>query len=72
MIEYRDNQTLDPIEVARVFQASGISRPTKDIPRIAQILANVNIVISAWDGNHLVAACQVLRHAQALAMIKKI
>lgn len=36
-IEYRDNQPLDPVEVARVFEASGIARPTKDIPRIAQM-----------------------------------
>jgi len=40
MIEYRENQPLEPVEVARVFEASGISKPTKDIPRIAQMFAN--------------------------------
>jgi hypothetical protein len=54
MIVHRDNQSLDPIEVARVFEASGIARPSKDIPRIAQMFANSNVVISAWDGTRLV------------------
>ncbi|MFZ1743381.1 MAG: GNAT family N-acetyltransferase, partial [Pontixanthobacter sp.] len=60
MIEYRDNQPLEPVEVARVFEASGISRPTKDIPRIAQMFANANIVISAWDGARLVGVSLAL------------
>ena len=60
MIEYRDNRPLEPVEVARVFEASGISRPTKDIPRIAQMLANANIVISAWDGARLVGVSRAL------------
>lgn len=60
MIEYRDNRPLEPIEVARVFEASGISRPTKDIPRIAQMFANANIVISAWDGARLVGVSRAL------------
>jgi hypothetical protein len=60
MIEYRDNQPLEPEEVARVFEASGIIRPTKDIPRIAKMFANANIVISAWDGAHLVGVSRAL------------
>ena len=60
MIEYRDNQQLEPVEVARVFEASGISKPTKDISRIAQMFANANIVISAWDGTRLVGVCRAL------------
>ena len=60
MIEYRDNQPLEPVEIARVFEASGISRPTKDIPRIAQMFANANIVISAWDGARLVGVSRAL------------
>lgn len=60
MIEYRDNHPLEPLEVARVFEASGISRPTKDIPRIAQMFANADIVISAWDGTRLVGVSRAL------------
>jgi len=60
MIEYRENQPLEPVEIARVFEASGISRPTKDIPRIAQMFANANIVISAWDGARLIGVSRAL------------
>ena len=60
MIEYRENQPLEPVEVARVFEASGISRPTKDIPRIAKMFANANVVISAWDGTRLIGVSRAL------------
>lgn len=60
MIEYRDSQALDPAEVARVFEASGIGRPTQDLPRIARMFANSNIVISAWDGARLIGVCRAL------------
>lgn len=60
MIEYRENQPLEPVEVARVFETSGISRPTKDIPRIAQMFANANVVISAWDGTRLIGVSRAL------------
>lgn len=54
MIEYRHNQPLDPAEVIRVYDASGIVRPTSDLPRIARMYASSNLVISAWDGATLV------------------
>lgn len=54
MIEYRHNQPLDPAEVIRVYDASGIVRPTSDLPRIARMYAGSNLVISAWDGAKLV------------------
>lgn len=60
MITYRNNHPLDPAEVARVFEASGITRPTRDIPRIAKMLAHANLVISAWDGDRLVGVCRAL------------
>ena len=60
MIEYRENQPLEPVEIVRVFEASGISRPTKDIPRIAQMFANANVVISAWDGARLIGVSRAL------------
>lgn len=60
MIDYRENQQLDPVAVARLFDASGIVRPTSDIPRIARMFANANLVISAWDGLHLVGVSRAL------------
>lgn len=60
MIEYRDNQPLDSVEIAHVFEASGINRTTKNIPRIAKMFANANIVISAWDGVRLVGVSRAV------------
>lgn len=60
MIEYRHNFPLDPNDVVRVFDSSGITRPTQDLPRIARMFATSNLVISAWSGGVLVGVCRAL------------
>ncbi len=60
MIEYRHNFPLDPAAVARVFDSSGITRPTQDVARIARMFANSNLVISAWSEGNLVGVCRAL------------
>jgi GNAT superfamily N-acetyltransferase len=60
MIEYRHNLPLDPADVARLFEASGITRPTQDLPRIARMFANANLIISAWSGDTLVGVARAL------------
>lgn len=59
-IEYRHNYPLDLAEVARVFDASGITRPTADLPRIARMFAAPSLVISAWLGGRLVGVSRAL------------
>ena len=59
-IAYRHNLPLDPSEVARVFDASGITRPTADLPRIARMFAAPCLVISAWHGDRLVGVSRSL------------
>ncbi|ANJ67329.1 GCN5 family acetyltransferase [Halothiobacillus diazotrophicus] len=60
MIEYRLNHPLDAAEVARVFDASGINRPTADLPRIAQMFTRADLVVSAWDGDCLIGVARAL------------
>lgn len=60
MIEYRLNHPLDAAEVARVFDASGINRPTADLPRIAKMFARADLVVSAWDGDCLIGVARAL------------
>lgn len=60
MIEYRHNFPLNPIDIVRVFDSSGITRPTNDIPRIARMFAASNLVISAWANGVLVGVCRAL------------
>lgn len=59
-IEYRHNQPLDPSDVVRVFDRSGIVRPTGDLPRIARMFAAPGLVLSAWDGERLVGVSRSL------------
>lgn len=59
-IEYRHNVPLDPQEVAKVFDAAGIIRPTSDLPRIARMYAHANLVISAWDKQQLIGVARCL------------
>jgi GNAT superfamily N-acetyltransferase len=59
-IEYRHNAPLDPAEVVRVFDASGITRPTSDLPRIARMFAAPSLVISAWEDGRLIGLSRSL------------
>lgn len=59
-IAYRHNLPLDPIEVTRLFDASGITRPTADLPRIARMFAAPSLVMSAWHADRLVGVSRSL------------
>ena len=60
MIEYRRNFPLDPNDVIRVYDSSGLIRPTKDLARIGRMFAASNLVISAWSDGVLVGVCRAL------------
>ena len=59
-IEYRHNFPLDAQDIVRVFDASGITRPTQDLARIARMFAAQALTISAWDGMRLVGVSRSL------------
>ncbi len=59
-IEYRLNFPLAGADVAAVFDASGIRRPTRDLARIERMFANANLIVSAWHGGKLVGVCRAL------------
>jgi len=60
VIEYRHNFPLEPVEVAAVFDASGIRRPTKDLARIERMFANADLILSAWHEGKLIGVCRAL------------
>lgn len=60
MIEYKRDIPLDAADIARVFNRSGIRCPTQDLPRIARMFANSNLVISAWADGMLIGVCRAL------------
>ncbi|MGB4765831.1 MAG: GNAT family N-acetyltransferase [Rugosibacter sp.] len=59
-IEYRHNFPLEAADVAAVFDASDIRRPTKDLARIERMFANANLILSAWHEGKLVGVCRAL------------
>jgi len=59
-IEYSQNISLAAADIAAVFDASGIRRPSADLARIERMFANANLVISAWHGNKLIGVCRAL------------
>ena len=56
MIAYRTGNNLDVDAVIELYKSCslGARRPSDDHPRMAAMLANANLVISAWDGDLLV------------------
>ena len=59
-VEYRHNYPLDPVDVVRVFEQSGIKRPTGDLPRIARMFSAPSLLLSAWVGHELVGLSRSL------------
>ncbi len=56
MITYRTGNDLDLDAVIELYRAStlGERRPVDDRERMQQMLANANLVVTAWDGELLV------------------
>lgn len=61
-IEYRVGNDLDLDEVVELYRAStlGERRPIDDRPRMAEMLAHANLVVTAWEGSLLVGIARTL------------
>src|SRR5437762_1581849 len=62
MIEYRTGNDLDLDQVIELYRAStlGVRRPIDDRPRFGEMLRNVNLVVTVWDGNLLVGISRAI------------
>lgn len=62
MIAYRTGNTLDVDAVIELYKSCslGARRPSDDRARMAAMLANANLVITAWDGELLVGISRSL------------
>jgi ribosomal protein S18 acetylase RimI-like enzyme len=62
MIEYRTGNDLNLDEVIELYVAStlGARRPVDDRERMAAMLANANLIVTAWDGDLLVGIARAL------------
>ena len=59
-IQIKVNIKLSARDVIRVFDASGITRPTQDAARIEKMFTHANLVISAWHNDVLVGVARGL------------
>ena len=62
MIHYKTGNDLDLDAVLELYRAStlGERRPINDRPRMAAMLKNASLVVSAWDGDLLVGIARAL------------
>jgi predicted N-acetyltransferase YhbS len=65
MITYHTGNDLDLDQVIELYRAStlGERRPIDDRERVAGMLKNANLVITAWDGDLLVGISRALTDA---------
>jgi len=61
-VEYRTGNNLDLDSVIDLYRAStlGARRPLDDRARMRAMLANANLVVTAWDGDLLVGISRAL------------
>lgn len=60
MFHYQTNTPLSTPDIIRVFNASGITRPTHDAQRIEKMFAHADLVVSAWHHGVLVGLARAL------------
>jgi len=59
-ISYKINAELDIEEVCRLYDDSGLRRPTGDLLRMTEMYVNSPLVVSAWSGDRLVGVARTL------------
>ena len=59
-IIYRVNNPTPIEDLCRIYDSSGIRRPTQDIARIKKMYANSNLVVTAWDEARLIGVSRAV------------
>jgi len=60
VITYKVNAKIEPHQLAKLFEFSGIKRPYDDLSRIKKMIDNANLIVTAWDGDMLVGAARAV------------
>lgn len=53
-IQFKVNAKVSAAAVIEVFKSAGLNRPVNDTARVQAMLDNSNLIITAWDGHHLI------------------
>jgi N-acetylglutamate synthase-like GNAT family acetyltransferase len=59
-IDYSTQRTINAQQLAELFDRSGLNRPTADLPRMSQMLAHADILVTAWNDEKLVGVARSL------------
>ncbi|RJG08009.1 GNAT family N-acetyltransferase [Noviherbaspirillum cavernae] len=59
-IRYENRKPISPAQLAALFDASGIRRPTGDLARMEKMLKHADVLITAWDEDRLVGVARAL------------
>ncbi len=59
-IRYKVNVELDIEDVCRLYDDSGLARPTGDLLRMTEMYVNSPLVVSAWAGEKLIGIARTL------------
>lgn len=59
-ITYKINAELDIEDVCRLYDDSGLRRPTRDLLRMTEMYVNSPLVVSAWSGDRLIGVARTL------------
>jgi GNAT superfamily N-acetyltransferase len=59
-IHYKINVHVATQDILRVYNGSGIRRPTHDVPRIEKMFAQANLIASAWEDDKLIGIARAL------------
>jgi GNAT superfamily N-acetyltransferase len=58
-IQFKVNAKVSAAAVIEIYKSSGITRPL-DLARVQGMLDNSNLIITAWDGDHLIGMARSL------------
>src|SRR4051812_22474132 len=59
-INYAVNGEITAIDVANVFIASGIKRPSEDLDRIQRMIDQADITVTAWNQDKMVGIARAI------------
>ncbi len=59
-IQYKTGIIPSSEDVVALYTSAGLNRPTDDVARIAEMYANSNLIITAWDEERLVGVSRSL------------
>lgn len=59
-LTYKINAELDIEDVCRLYDDSGLRRPTTNLLRMTEMYVNSPLVVSAWSGERLVGVARTL------------